>query len=56
MAKQMINPVERHFEKGVLGAAVLMLIGIIALYLISSPNQLEIDGQKATPSTIDIGS
>lgn len=53
MAKQMINPVERHFEKGVLGIAVLMLIGVIALYLVTSPNQLEMDGQKVTPSTID---
>lgn len=53
MAKQMINPVERHFEKGVLGIAVMMLIGVIALYLVTSPNQLEMDGQKVTPSTID---
>ncbi len=53
MAKQLINPVERHFEKGVLGVACLVLIGVIVQFLVTSPNQLEIDGQKVTPGTID---
>lgn len=53
MAKQLINPAERHFEKGLLGLAGLLLIGVIVQYLLTSPNQLELDGQKVTPGTID---
>ena len=28
MAKQLVNPLERHVEKGVLGLAVLLLLGV----------------------------
>lgn len=53
MAKQLVNPVERHFEKGVLGVAGLVLIWTIATYLIASPNHVEIGGETVRPSTID---
>lgn len=53
MAKQSINIVERHVEKGVLGICGLVLIGAIALYLVSTPNTVDIKGQQATPENID---
>jgi len=53
MAKQFANPVERHLEKGVLGIAGLILIGAIARYLATTPNQIELDGETVTPATVD---
>ncbi|MBI4718505.1 MAG: hypothetical protein HY763_11915 [Planctomycetes bacterium] len=54
MAKQVVGPVERHLEKAVVGIAGLFLIGVIALYLVRSPNQFELDGAggAVTPGTV----
>ncbi len=53
MAKQLVNPVERHVEKAVLAIGVLLLIGVVVRYLATSPNQLEVGGKWASPKTID---
>jgi len=53
MAKQLVSPVERHVEKAVLAVAVLVLLGAVARYLVSSPNAVEVDGEKVTPHTVD---
>jgi len=53
MAKQLVNPIERHVEKAVLGAAGLVLVSVVVLYAVSSPNQLELGGERVSPSDID---
>lgn len=55
MAKQLVGPVERHVEKIVAGVAGLCLIGVLALYLVSSPNKVVIDqgSPPVAPSGID---
>lgn len=53
MAKQLVNPIERHLEKAVLGLTGLALVAVIALYLVTSPNQIELGQEKVSPSTID---
>ncbi len=53
MAKQVVSPIERHVEKVVLGLMGIGLIAVIAMYLVTSPNQIELAGEMVTPSTID---
>ena len=53
MAKQLVNPIERHIEKAVLGVAVPVLIVVIVLYLVSSPNRMDVGGESVLPATID---
>jgi hypothetical protein len=53
MAKQLVNPIERHVEKAILGVAVLLLIGVVVRYLVASPNQIEIRGELVAPDSID---
>jgi hypothetical protein len=53
MAKQLVGPIERHVDKAVLGLAGLVLIGVIAKYLVSTPNQIEMRGVMAKPDNID---
>ncbi|HNQ24532.1 MAG TPA: hypothetical protein PKK06_15715 [Phycisphaerae bacterium] len=53
MAKQLVNPIERHAEKGVLAIAGLILIGVVARFLITSPNHIELSNESVTPGTID---
>ncbi len=53
MAKQLVHPIERHVEKAVLGLTGLALVAVIALYLVTSPNQTELGQEKVSPSTID---
>ena len=53
MAKQLVGPLERHAEKIVLGIAGLVLIAVIARFLVTTPNQLELGGDTVTPRTID---
>ena len=53
MAKQLVNPIERHVEKAALGIAGLLLIGVIVKYLVTSPNQLDLGGEFVSPGTID---
>jgi len=53
MAKQLVSPIERHLEKGVVGLAGLILVGAIARYLVTTPNQIELGQESVTPATID---
>lgn len=53
MAKQLVNPIERHFEKGVVGLAALVLLYFVASYLIVSPTQMDLGGTTVTPNSID---
>lgn len=53
MAKQLVGPVERHVEKLAAAVAGLVLIGVIAQYLVSSPNRIELAGKTVFPNTID---
>ena len=53
MAKQLVNPLEQHVEKAALGIAGALLIAVIARYLVTSPNQLDLGGEMVTPATID---
>ncbi len=53
MAKQLVSPVERHLEKGVLGITVIVLLAVIAMYLVTSPNQRELGGEWVSPKDID---
>lgn len=53
MAKQLVNPFERHLEKGILAIAGLVLIGAVARYGVSTPNRAELSGETVTPANID---
>lgn len=53
MAKQLVNPIERHIEKGVVAMSAAMLLASVALFLISSPNKLELGDTVVTPASID---
>jgi len=53
MAKQLVGPVERHLEKAVVALAGLVLVGAVGMYLITSPNQVTINGALVPPSKID---
>ena len=53
MAKQLVGPVERHVDKVILGIAGLALIVVVAKFLVTSPNKLEIRNETVTPRTID---
>jgi len=49
MAKQNVSFIERHVEKVVIGVAGAALLAIAALYLISTPNKVEMNGDKLGP-------
>ena len=53
MAKQVVNPIERHIEKALLAVAGIALIGVIVMFVVRSPNQVEIGGEMVTPGEID---
>lgn len=53
MAKQLVGPVERHVEKGVLAIAAIVFIGVVARFLVTSPTQLDLGGEIVDPSSID---
>lgn len=42
MAKQLVNPLERHVEKVVLGITGILFLGATAKYLVTSPNKVEL--------------
>ncbi|MGB0715841.1 MAG: hypothetical protein ACPGXK_08180 [Phycisphaerae bacterium] len=52
MAKQLVGPFERHVEKLVLGVVGLALLAVIALFLATSPNKIDIDGEMVGPGQI----
>ena len=53
MAKQLVGPLERHVEKAIVGIAGLILIAVIAKYVVTAPNQLEVGGELVDPATVD---
>ena len=53
MAKQVVGPLERHVEKAILALTGIGLIAVIAMYLVTSPNQIDLDGELVTPNTLD---
>ncbi len=54
MAKQVVGPLQRHVEKIVVGVAGLALVGVIALYVVTSPNKIDIGGgQLVSPPEVD---
>lgn len=53
MAKQLVNPIERHVEKLVLGIAGLLLIGVLMKFVFTSPNKVALGGAEVTPGSID---
>lgn len=53
MAKQLVNPFERHIEKLVLALAALVLIGVLIKFVFSSPNKLQLGNEPATPGNVD---
>ncbi len=53
MAKQLVNPIERHIDKGVLAIAGLVLIGVIAKFIVTSPHPIELGGQNVAPRDVD---
>lgn len=53
MAKQLINPIERHVEKAVLGGAIVLMLFFATNYAITSPNRVEMAGEQVTPGNID---
>jgi hypothetical protein len=53
MAKQSINPVEKHLEKGVVGLCGIGLLYVLVMFLARSPNRIDVAGKTATPSNID---
>ncbi len=53
MAKQLVNPIERHVEKAVVVVAALILVLVIVRYVVTSPNKMELRDKTVTPRTID---
>jgi len=53
MAKQLVGPFERHVEKAIVGIAGIILIAVIAKYVVTAPNQLEVGGELVDPATVD---
>ncbi len=49
MAKQNVTLVERHLEKFLIGAAGAVVVAIVVLYVIQSPNAVEVGGRKLGP-------
>jgi len=54
MAKQTISPVEQHAEKVVLGIAGLVLVVVVVLFLIGSPNTVVLAGRQLGPAEADL--
>jgi hypothetical protein len=53
MAKQLVNPFERHVEKLVLAIAGLLLIGVMLKFVFSSPNKIPLGSEPVTPGVVD---
>lgn len=53
MAKQPVNIIERHVEKGILGVTAAVLLAAIAMFLVSTPNTIELGSETVGPNTID---
>ena len=53
MAKQPVNIIERHVEKAILGITVAVLLGAVGMFLVTTPNKIELGGEMVGPNTID---
>ncbi len=53
MAKQLVNPVERHVEKLVLAIVAVVLIFVVVKYVFTSPNVIEMGGERVASNAID---
>lgn len=53
MSKRNLSVVEMHFEKGVLGLGALFAVGLVAYYVVASPNRIDFDGESIGPSEVD---
>ncbi len=53
MAKGPLNVIETHFEKGLLGLAVLALVGVALYYGALGPHRVEFDGERLGPEQLD---
>ncbi|NOT01615.1 MAG: hypothetical protein HOP29_13415 [Phycisphaerales bacterium] len=53
MAKQTVNIVERHVDKAVLGVCAAAFLATVALYLVSTPNRIELGSDTVGPDGID---
>ncbi len=49
MPAKKINPIEEHFEKGILGIGVIVLLYTLIAYTISSPTSVLIETKQARP-------
>jgi hypothetical protein len=49
MPTKKVSPIEEHFEKGLLGIAVLVLMYILFAYAISSPTSIELGSSTVKP-------
>lgn len=47
-----INPLEQHFEKLVLAIACVVLLGVLALQFVGTPNTVESNGRTVTPDKV----
>lgn len=52
MAKQNVTFIERHLEKLVIGVAGFILLGVVVLYGIGSPNAVEMGAESKGPSKV----
>jgi len=44
-----ISVFEQHFEKVIVGVLLLLFLGVLSMQFLTSPNQVEIGGQKVNP-------
>ena len=49
MPTKKINPIEEHFEKGILGISVIVLLYFLFAYMITSPTSVELGMTKVRP-------
>ncbi len=54
MAKQPVNVVERHLEKAVLGLCAAVLLASIVVYLVSTPNKIDLGNEQVGAEAIDL--
>ena len=47
-----VNPIEQHIEKIVLGVVFIILLGVIALQFVTTPNNIEDGGRSIAPAQV----
>jgi hypothetical protein len=47
-----VNPIEQHIEKIVLGVVFLILLGVVALQFVTTPNNIEDGGRSIPPAQV----